>query len=252
MSGHEFPLGIVFLAGIVSFLSPCVLPIVPAYLSLISGLSFEELQAQDSVRGARWRLFGGAIAFILGFSIVSVLLLGGVVSLLVSALGDHGQDIIRWVGGAIVIIFALHLTGIFRLTMLYKEQRFHLKGKKFGLLGAMLIGAAFAFGWTPCTGPILGSVLVFAAGTSTPAMVWGNLIAYTLGLAVPFLLAAVFVNYFLGSLQRMTKQLRKIEIASGVLLFIMGILLITGQLSLISRSGGFLLDLSMKLEGLLQ
>ena len=247
MGEQGLSMGLVFLAGMVSFLSPCVLPIVPAHLSLISGLSFEELQEADSVRQARWRLFGSALAFIAGFSVVTVLLLGGIASL-ITGLGEAWKDAFRWFGGIVIIIFALHLTGVFRINAFFKERRFHVGGKKVGLLGAALVGAAFGFGWSPCIGPILGGVLAFAAGSATPSSAWGLFIAYTAGLAVPFLLAAVFVNLFLGSMRKVTKHLRTVEIVSGVLLMVMGILLITDSLTFLSQNGGFLLDLSMKLE----
>ncbi|MHB9025176.1 MAG: cytochrome c biogenesis CcdA family protein [Armatimonadota bacterium] len=251
MAGNEVSLGLVFLAGMVSFLSPCVLPIVPGYLSLISGLSFEELQEEASVRAARWRLFGSALAFIFGFSVVTVLLLGGIASL-VSALGDQWRVIFRWVGGAIVIIFALHLIGVFRISALFRERRFHLGGKKLGYVGAALVGAAFGFGWSPCIGPILAGVLAFAAGTSTPSSAWVLFIGYTLGLAVPFVLAAVFVNFFLGSMRKITRHLRTVEVVSGVLLLAMGVLLVTNMLTLVSENSGFLLNLTQKVEELLQ
>ncbi len=248
---HDLSYVIVFLAGMVSFLSPCVLPIVPAYLSLISGLSFEELQEESSVQHARWRLLTSALAFILGFSIVTVVLLGGLASLITS-FGATARMISRYVGGGIVIIFALHLMGVFRIPILFMERRFHLTNSRVTLAGAMLIGAAFAFGWSPCIGPILSGVLAFAAGTATPATAWTLLVAYTLGLAVPFFLAALFVQFFLKSLRKMTRYLRVIEIVSGILLLIMGILLLTDQLGAISRQGGFLLGISDFLERMLQ
>jgi len=251
MGGHSLSLGLVFLAGMVSFLSPCVLPIVPAFLSLISGLSFEEMQAVDSVRSARWRLFSSALAFILGFSLVTILLLGGVASL-ISGLGDGWKAIFRWVGGLIVIIFSLHFIGVFRIGALFNERRFHIETRKYGLLGVLLIGAAFAFGWSPCIGPILAGVLTYAVGTSSPAHAWMLFVAYTLGLAVPFMLAAVFVNLFLHSMHKVTRHLRKVEIVSGALLLVMGLLLITNQLTYLSQNGGFLLTLSQKLEGFLK
>ncbi|HEY3418595.1 MAG TPA: cytochrome c biogenesis protein CcdA, partial [Armatimonadota bacterium] len=202
-------------------------------------------------RAARGRLFGSALAFILGFSVVTVLLLGGIASL-VSMLGDEWRTIFRWAGGAIVLIFALHLIGVFRISALFREKRFHLGGKKLGYVGAALVGAAFGFGWSPCIGPILAGVLAFAAGTATPASAWVLFISYTLGLAVPFLLAAVFVNLFLGSMQKITRHLRTVEVVSGVLLLAMGVLLVTNQLSLLSENGGFLLKLTSKVEELLR
>jgi len=248
---HELSYLMVFLAGMVSFLSPCVLPIVPAYLSLISGFSFEELQAQSSAQHTRWRLLISALAFILGFSIVTVVLLGGLASL-VTTLGPGWRVGVRWVGGVIVISFALHLTGVFRIPVLFQERRFHLSNQKVSLVGAVLVGAAFAFGWSPCIGPILGSVLAFATGTATPTTAWMLFVVYTLGLAVPFLLAALFAHLFLNSLRKMTRYLRAVEIGSGVLLFIMGVFLLTDQLGALSRYGGFLAGASETIEHWLQ
>jgi cytochrome c-type biogenesis protein len=251
MGGEQLSYGIVFLAGVLSFLSPCVLPIVPAYLSIISGLSFEQLQEADSVRQARGRLFGSALAFVLGFSIVTTIFLGGIASL-ITTLPDAWKLGMRWVGGAIVIIFALHLLGLFRIRALFAERRFHIDGKKLGIVGAALAGAAFGFGWSPCIGPILSGVLAYAAGTATPVTAWLYFAVYTLGLAVPFLLAAVFVNLFLQSMRKMTRHLRTVEIISGSLLLVMGVLLVTDQMTVINQFGGGLAELSGKLEGLLK
>jgi cytochrome c-type biogenesis protein len=228
MGSEQLTIGGVFLAGVLSFLSPCVLPLMPAYLSLISGLTFEQLQDESAVRQARGRLFGSAIAFLLGFSLVTVVLLGG----LVSAFSQFGQgrEIMRYVGGGVVIIFALHLIGVFRIRALFNEQRFHVQPKAAGVLGAALVGAAFAFGWSPCLGPILGTVLAVSAATAKTS--W--LAIYTLGLAVPFLLAALFVDYFLRVLRKITRHLRVVEILSGVLLLTMGILLLTDQMHKLS------------------
>lgn len=251
MHGSELSLGIVFLAGMVSFLSPCVLPIIPAYLTLISGLSFEQLSEAESVRKVRWRLFASALAFVFGFGVVTILVLGGFASL-ITELGEAWRTGFRWFGGVLLLVFALHMLGIFRINALFKERRFHLTDNKFGIAGAALIGAAFGFGWSPCIGPILAGVLGMAATAASHAQVWTLLATYTLGLAVPFVLAAVFVNLFLKSMHKITRHMRKIEITAGVLLLFMGILLVTNQLTVISERGGFLLDLSQRLEGLFQ
>ena len=246
LQGTEVTLGIAFLAGLVSFCSPCVLPIIPAYLSLISGLSFEEMQAVDSTRSARWRLFSSALAFVLGFSLVTILLMGGIVTLF-AQLDDSWKDRLTWIGGGVVIILALHLIGLFRIKALFNERRFHLSGKKLGLLGALLAGIAFAFGWSPCIGPILGSVIMMAASTAKTVL----LVSYTVGLALPFLLAAVFVNLFIGAMRKFTRHLRTVEIVAGALLLVMGVLLVTGQLSHVSQSAAFLFTPSHpKVEGL--
>lgn len=229
VTGNELTFGMVFVAGMASFLSPCVLPIVPAYLSLISGLSFDELQQQASVKAARWRLFSSAIAFILGFSVIMVGLMGGLVALFSNASSDLKAQMSVALG-VVIFVFALHMLGVFRIPALYRERRFHINTNKLGILGAFLIGAAFAFGWTPCIGPILSAVLGLVVSTTQT----GLLAVYALGLAIPFLLAAVFVNFFLGSLKHMTRHLRTVEIVSGVLLLVMGIVLVTGKLGVIS------------------
>lgn len=236
MGGNELSIGIVFLAGIASFLSPCVLPIVPAYLSLISGLSFEQLQEQGALKAARWRLIISALAFIAGFSVVIIPLFGTMASLINGSVDGTAKDVIRWVGGIVVIVFALHLTGLVRINTFFKERRFHMNNSRLGVFGAFLIGAAFAFGWSPCIGPILGGVFTFASTSAANAnQAWGMLIAYTIGLAVPFLLSAVFVTFFMGALRKMTRHLRTVEITSGVLLMTMGILLITNKLEAVGR-----------------
>ena len=251
MGGNEVSLGLVFLAGMLSFLSPCVLPIVPAYLTTISGMSFEELQEEDAVRRARWRLFSSALGFIAGFALVTVLILGGSANL-VGLLGSGWKSVIRVGGGIVVIIFALHMIGVFRINLLFREQRFHLEAKKFGPWGAVLIGAAFAFGWSPCIGPILVSVFSLAANTTHAGAAWWYLVVYTIGLAVPFMLTALFVNLFLSTMRKMTRHLRAVEIMTGVLLLAMGVILLTNRLTFISEHGGVLTALSQRMEGWLQ
>ncbi len=212
-------------AGIMSFFSPCVLPIVPVYLSLISGMTFEEMQDQEAVRAARWRLLGSALGFMLGFSLVVVLLLGGLVEVF-SSTGQAWKTAFSWIGAGVIMIFGLHMLGVFRLNMLFQERRFHLDTKKVGVFGAVLIGAAFAFGWSPCIGPFLSGVLGMTVVTAKLSL----LVAYTIGLAVPFLLAAMFLQFFLGSLGKITRHMRTIEIVSGILLLVMGVLLVTQKL----------------------
>jgi len=232
LHGSELTLGIAFAAGVVSFLSPCVLPIVPAYLSVISGLSFEEMQTANSTAASRWRLFSSALAFVVGFSLVTVLMMGGIVTLF-AELDDDIKTVITRIAGGVVMVLALHLIGVFRIQALFKERRFHLHGKYLGLLGALIAGVAFAFGWTPCIGPILGSVVAMAASTAKTVL----LVSYTLGLALPFLLAALFINLFIGAMRHFTRHVRTVEIVAGCMLLVMGLLLVFDKLTLLSRMG---------------
>lgn len=250
VSGHSLSIGLVFLAGALSFCSPCVLAVIPAYLSLVSGLSFAEMQAGQLPAVNRWRLLTGALAFILGFGVVTVLGFG-TVARLVGELGGTWQTIIRWVGFAVIVLFALHIMGVLRITALYTERRFHLTTNRWGLPGAALVGAAFGFGWMPCIGPTLGSVFTLVAGGDSPALAWWYFTAYVAGLAVPFLLAALCMHVFLGSVQQLTRHLRVIEVSTGILLLLMGIMLVTNNLTLISAKLMFLRALTDRLEGLL-
>lgn len=217
-----------FVAGLLSFLSPCVLPLVPGYLSLITGASVEELQSRD--RKLLRTVMVHSIMFIVGFSIVFVAL-GAVASEFRELLHKR---FVAWITGGIIILFGIHLTGLIKLTPLYADKRLHsVKGGK-SAIGAFLIGFAFAFGWTPCIGPILSGVLTMAASSETRGAGIILLSVYSLGLAVPFLLVAVAFNEFLAFYSRFRRHLHTVEILSGVLLIAIGVLVVTGHLTLLS------------------
>src|SRR5689334_2535080 len=213
MSSLPFPIA-VFFAGIVSFLSPCVLPLVPGYISLISGASIEELQAKD--RKVLNTVLLHSIMFILGFTLVFVVL--GAVATGVGQLTREYKKYLTWVAGAVVIIFGLHLTGIFKIKALYADKRLHsIKGGK-SPIGAFLVGFAFAFGWTPCIGPILAPILGLAASTENVTKGIVLLWVYSLGLAVPFLLTSLLLDRFMEFYGWFRRHLHKVEVTSGVLL----------------------------------
>jgi cytochrome c-type biogenesis protein len=225
-----------FFAGLTSFLSPCVLPLVPGYLSIISGAGLEELKAPEA-RLMR-RVMVNSIVFILGFSVVFIAL-GLAATGVGQVLGMYKHTLAR-VAGVIIILFGLHLTGIFKIKALYTDTRLHgVKGSNTPL-GAFVIGFAFAFGWTPCLGPILSGILAVAAEQST--LVKGALLlaVYSLGLAMPFLLTALLMERFLKFYSRFRSHMHALEVASGTLLIALGILLVIGRFTLISNWLSFL------------
>ncbi|EKF17363.1 cytochrome c biogenesis CcdA family protein [Nitratireductor pacificus] len=228
----DVSLGGALLAGLLSFVSPCVLPIVPPYLAWLAGLSFEELNADTLQAGRRRRIILAAIAFVLGFTTVFVAL-GATASLIGRTIAQY-FDVLSVIAGVIIIIMGLHFLGVFRIALLYREARVQVTRKPAGLAGSFVMGLAFAFGWTPCVGPVLAAIL-FVAGSEGSAARGAMLLAvYSLGIGIPFILAAVFASRFLGWAARFRKHMHKIEMAMGGLLVLTGILFVTGQMSVIS------------------
>jgi len=225
-----------FLAGLVSFLSPCVLPLVPGYVSLISGVGVEQLKTQESQLLRKVML--NSVAFILGFSVVFVTL--GAVATEVSQMLSRYRSTLAQVAGVVIILFGLHLTGVFKIKALYTDARLH--GVKGGSTawGAFVIGFAFAFGWTPCVGPVLTVILTFAAAQNSITKGIMLLAIYSMGLAVPFLLTALGVERFLKFYSRFRAHMHAIEVASGALLIALGILLVLGRFTIISNYLSFL------------
>jgi cytochrome c-type biogenesis protein len=225
-----------FFAGLASFLSPCVLPLVPGYISMISGVGIEELKAPQA--HLMRRVMVNSIGFILGFS--SIFIAEGLAATeLGSLLGLYKHTLAR-VAGVVIIIFGLHLTGIFKIKFLYTDARLHnVKGSS-TLIGAFVIGLAFAFGWTPCLGPILTAILTLASELDTAAKGGLLLAVYSLGLAVPFLLTSLLMERFLKFYSRFRSHMHALEIASGGLMIALGILLAIGRFTLISSWLSFL------------
>src|SRR6476620_4882039 len=220
-----------FLAGLVSFLSPCVLPLVPGYVSLISGAGVEELKAQESRLLGRVML--NSVGFILGFSVVFITL--GAISTEVGQLLARYKSLLAQVAGVVIIIFGLHLTGIFKIKALYTDARLHQVKGGSTPLGAFIIGFAFAFGWTPCVGPILAVILGFAAAQDSVFKGIALLAIYSLGLAVPFLLTSLGIERFLKFYGRFRRHMHALEIASGGLLIALGLLLVFGKFTILAR-----------------
>ena len=225
-----------FVAGLVSFLSPCVLPLVPGYVSLITGAGVEELKTQESRLLRKTML--NSVSFILGFSVVFITL--GAISTEVGQLLARYKSILAQVAGVVIILFGLHLTGILRINALYTDKRLHSVKGGSTAGGAFLIGFAFAFGWTPCVGPILAVILGFAAEQDSVLKGIALLTVYSLGLAVPFLLTALLLERFLKFYSRFRAPMHAIEVASGALLIALGILLVLGRFTIISNYLSFL------------
>lgn len=220
-----------FVAGLVSFLSPCVLPLVPGYVSLISGVGVEELKAQEAQVLRKVML--NSVAFIIGFSIVFVTL--GALSTEVGQLASQYKSTLARVAGVVIILFGLHLTGIMPIKFLYADKRLHnVKGGSTPW-GAFVVGFAFAFGWTPCVGPILGAILGLAAAQNSVTTGILLLTVYSLGLAVPFLLAALGIERFMKFYGGFRRHMHAVEIASGGLLMAIGVLLVLGKFTLLAR-----------------
>jgi cytochrome c-type biogenesis protein len=214
-----------FLAGVVSFLSPCVLPLVPSYVTFITGVSFDELTAGDQTGRIRRLTMMHSLAFIVGFSIVFIAL-GATATAAGQFLREH-QDLMRQVGGVLIVLFGLYLTGLLPIAALSREAKFRMTSKPLGLLGSVLVGITFAAGWTPCIGPILASILLYASTSEHAGTGVLLLSIYSLGLGVPFFLAALGMNTFLAASRKLRSSLRAIEIVSGVILIVFGLSLVT-------------------------
>jgi cytochrome c-type biogenesis protein len=221
-------------AGLLSFFSPCILPLIPAYFTLITGFSLKEL-THDANLGIRKKVFLATLAFVLGFSFVFILM-GASASSLGSLIKSYREPI-RIVGGIIIVILGIHLTGVIRLPGLDYEKRIHLNKKPFHFLGTCIIGMAFGAGWSPCIGPLLGSILIIASSQET---VWHGILllgAYSAGLALPFIILSVFINFILIFIKTASKTTRYFNMTAGILLIVVGLLLVTDRLYFLSISG---------------
>ncbi|MFB3920820.1 MAG: cytochrome c biogenesis CcdA family protein [Terriglobia bacterium] len=228
---------IAFVAGVVSFLSPCVLPLVPGYISMLSGESIEELKA-GAGPALMARILRNSLAFVVGFSVVFIAL--GASATAVGNFLVARRTILNIVAGIVIIVFGLHLTGLVKIPFLYREARVNTGAPKRGLAGSFLLGFAFAFGWTPCIGPILTGILLLAANRETVFQGMFLLGIYSAGLAIPFVLTAVGLGQFMKFYSGFRKHLHVVEVFSGVLLIAIGALMAFNRLGVISRYLDFL------------
>ena len=233
MQDQNITIGIAFLAGVLSFLSPCVLPLVPGYISLMSGVSIDRLKEGSSGSNARRAVMFNSLAFNAGLSVI-FLALGTTAGLIGAAIINNIW--VRVIGGLIIIAFGLQLIGLLKIATLYKDTRFFSNDKPRGALGSFTLGIAFAAGWTPCIGPILGGIIGLAATSGG----WrsGLILSafYSAGLAVPFLLTGLGINQFLAFYGKFRKHLHKVEVVSGVVLIVVGLLVMSGQSTLLTSS----------------
>jgi len=219
-----------FAAGMLSFFLPCVLPLVPAYLSFVSGVSIQDMKGM-STTGSLRRVMGRTVAFILGF--------GTIYTAAGAAAGAVGEVLTSpravQVAGILLILMGVHLSGLLKISALYRERRFHVASRPAGLMGAFVVGIAFAFGWSPCVGPVVAAILTLAGAQETVGRGVFLLALYSLGLGVPFLASAIAINLFLGMFERVKRWLGVIQIASGAILIALGLLLALNRIDLLLR-----------------
>jgi cytochrome c-type biogenesis protein len=228
----DISITLALVAGLASFLSPCVLPLVPVYVSLISGASVNDLKNAETAARLRWVVFTNSITFVIGFSIVFMSL--GVAAGLLGTRLSSSLPLITRGAGVLVIIFGLHMAGVLKIPFLYQDTRSQASTGK-GPIGSFLMGLAFAAGWSPCVGPILAGILVLAANKETVFQATGLLGVYSIGLAIPFLLTALAISQFLQLLNKFKRHLHKVEVTAGVLLIGIGLLIVTNNFTLLNR-----------------
>lgn len=231
---NEVSIPLAFMGGILSFVSPCVLPLVPSYISFVTGISFEELTNNDSGTELKRVILLNSVMFILGFSTVFVVILGSSAQLFGSLFMEY-QDIVRKVGGAVITLLGIHIIGIINLKILQRDKRLHFfREKPSGLLGSFFVGIGFAAGWTPCIGPILSAIFAVAATSGNPWSGTVLFIAYSAGLAIPFILTSLGINTFLKHFNRFKKHMRVVSIVSGIFLILTGLLIFFNSFGIIT------------------
>jgi len=222
-----------FLAGLLSFLSPCVLPLIPSYITFITGLSFADLREEHPSHAVRRKTMAHSLLFIAGFTAVFIFL--GASATIVGTFLQEYMGVLRKIGGLLVVIFGIHVTGLLPLALLLGERRVKVHRKPAGYAGSFMVGLAFAAGWTPCIGPILASILMIAAAEDTVYKGMALLLAYSLGLGTPFFMASLALHKFLVLFNRFKKAIRIFEIITGMFLIVVGVLIFTNYLTSISQ-----------------
>lgn len=216
-----------FIAGLLSFLSPCVLPLIPSYISYITGITFGELTQEVLPKRIRLLTAAHSLLFILGFTMIFVLL--GLSLTFAGGLISQHRQIISKIGGIIIVIFGLNITGVIKLGFLQNEKKVEIKSKPVGYFGSFLIGSTFAFGWTPCVGPLLASILLLSSTEKDIVKGASLLFSYSLGLALPFFVTSLLINNFLSYFKAVKKYLRVMSVITGVFLIAVGIMIFTNS-----------------------
>lgn len=228
----ELTLLTVLLAGFVSFISPCVLPLVPPYLCYLAGVSLDQLTSEEMSRARNRQVVLSSISFVMGFTTVFVLL--GAAASVAGQFIARNSGTLSIIAGVVIIIMGLHFLGVFRIGLLYREARIQVDRKPPGYLGGYVMGLAFAFGWTPCIGPVLAAILAVAGSEDTVAKGAGLLAVYSMGLGIPFILAALFARPFMGWMSKFKRHMRTVERVMGGMLVVTGVLFLTNQMSVFS------------------
>ena len=230
---EEVSLLAAFAAGFLSFVSPCVLPLIPGYISFISGLTLEEMQGEGARASARRQVLLASLFFVLGFSLLFIAF-GASATALSRLLRDY-QPVLAKVGGVVLVILGLHTMGVFRLRFLESEKRIQTQKKPAGPIGAFVVGLSFAFAWTPCIGPILGGILTLAASKQTVGEGVQLLAVYSIGLGIPFLLTALAIDRFFAAQKKIRRWYHTVEIVSGLLLIVIGVMIFFDRFTLLAR-----------------
>ena len=223
---------VAFSAGFLSFVSPCVLPLVPSFVTYITGLTFEDITSAKEKPRVRYITITNSLSFIGGFSLIFILF--GASATFIGEIFLAYQGIIQKIGGILIVLFGLYIMGIIKLNFLSSEKKFHIENKPAGFIGSFLVGMAFAAGWTPCVGPILGSILLYASTTGSVAKGMGLLAVYSLGLGLPFFISALAINTFIATFKVITRYMRWINLLSGAFLILVGIMIFTDSLTFIT------------------
>lgn len=221
-------------AGVLSFFSPCILPLIPAYFTFITGFSLEELTGAVG-KEIRKKVIFATIAYILGFSLIFILL--GASASYLGGLIDRFKDVIRIGGGALIIVLGVHLTGLIRIRGLDFEKRIHVQKKPLHFMGIFVVGMAFGAGWSPCIGPLLGSVLILAGNQESVLQGIVLLGIYSAGLALPFITISIFINFVLNFVSKVSHAVKYVNMAAGILLIVLGVFLLSNRLNLLVLSG---------------